>query len=130
MQTLTIGDVHPPTLETARDQAVAKAREQLPDPVVMSWRSADGRIAPRIPGADSEQRWRDYGFATGGVLEVKVGDTYRFILGDATDYERPDLTLANVVDDRGNTYFCVRETCADDDRRRLDVHAAGGGIGG
>jgi len=113
MQTLSITDGRPMNLEAARDQAVAKAREQLPDPVVMIWRRADGTIAPRIPGANTAQRWRDHGAANGGVLEVVVGDDYRFIIGDANDYERPDLSLASIVDDRGSTYFCVRDACTD-----------------
>jgi len=125
MQRLTINDAKPISLEMARDQAVEAAREQLPDPVVMSWRTADGQMAPQLPDVDTEQQWRDHGAANGGVLELEIGEHYRFIIGDATDYERPDRSLINVVDDRGNTYFCVREACTAEDRRRLDPSAIG-----
>jgi hypothetical protein len=87
MQTLTIEATDATGIEAARDVAIAKARETLNEPVVLSWRDEmSGTIAPEIPGAVTRERWKEYGAANGGKLEVDVGATYHFILGEAADF--------------------------------------------
>lgn len=131
MQTLSISDTQAQTIEAARNEAVAKARQSLEQPVVLSWRNdRDGRIAPDIPGAATEDRWRDYGVSNGGQLEVNVGHDFHFILADAANFEEPDLHFANLRDEQGTTFFCVREACTEEDRRALGEAEFGGGTGG
>lgn len=132
MQIVTIPPPQAPGIEAARDEAVNKARESLTQPVVLSWRDDRvDRIAPEIHGAVTPERWEEYGIANGGKLEVHVGNDYHFILGEAADFESPDQVFSNIVDAEGNTYFCINETCTEEDRRRMNEgFGSFGGIGG
>jgi hypothetical protein len=60
MQTVTIASAQSQGIESARDQAVTKARDTLKEPVVLSWRDdAKDTIAPEIPGAVTPERWKE-----------------------------------------------------------------------
>jgi hypothetical protein len=120
MQTLTLSPTQPPRIQSARDQAIAKARESLREPVVLSWRDLRaGRIAPEIPGAVTPDRWKEYGIANGGALEIDVGEDYRFILGDSADFEGPEMRLSNLHDAEGHDWLCLGDPCTEGLRRPL-----------
>jgi hypothetical protein len=132
MQTMNVSESQANSIEAARDTAVRSAREQLQDPVVLSWRD-DRRelIAPEIPGAATATRWEEYGEANGGRLRVDVGEDYHFILGEAADFLEPHSLFTNVEDDQGNVYMCVTGACTDEDRRRItEGFGSHGGKGG
>ena len=132
MQTQSVPSPRSRGIEAARDQAVNKARESLSEPVVLSWRDDENNlIAPEIPGAATPDRWKEYGMANGGRLEVDVGRDYRFILGEAADFEGQDPAFSNVTDADGNTYLCLTEACTEKDRRQLgEGFGSAGGKGG
>jgi hypothetical protein len=132
MQAMSIAASNVKSIEAARNKAVAKARETLDEPVVLSWRDdSTHRIAPETPGAVTANRWQDYGEANGGRLRVDVGKQYHFILGEAKDYLEPHSLFTNVTDDEGNTYLCVTGACTEDDRRRItEGFGSFGGKGG
>jgi hypothetical protein len=132
MQTVTISAIHAQGIESARDQAVKKARESLTEPVVLSWRDdRTDTIAPEIPGAATPERWKDYGVANGGKLEVDVGGDYHFVVGEAADFKEPHSLFTNVKDAEGNTYLCITGACTEEDRRRINEGFGGyGGRGG
>lgn len=132
MQAMTITASNVRSIEAARNKAVAKARETLDEPVVLSWRDdSTHRIAPEIPGAVTANRWQDYGEANGGRLRIDVGKQYHFILGEAKDYLEPHSLFTNITDDDGNTYLCITGACTEDDRRRItEGFGSFGGKGG
>jgi hypothetical protein len=131
MQTMIIPSVaEAPSFHVARNQAVAEARSRLSEPVVISWRSeVDGRFAPAALGPDSPavhgadlltlDQWRRTGAACGGMLEIEVADSYRFIVADGTRLGSDPPGLVSVFDNEGNTYFCLETTCTEDDLRRF-----------
>ena len=132
MQTIKFPTAHPQGIEAARDFAVVKSQVFLAEPVVLSWRNDETEtIAPEIPGAATQERWREYGIANGGKIEVDVGDDFHFILGEDTEFEEPHSLFTNVTDADGDTYLCVIGACTDEDRRRIgDGFGSFGGKGG
>lgn len=98
--------------ETARSLAHSIACMMEREPILMAWHDKPhGRMGPEIPGADLNNRWRDYGRSYGGNLEISVNGEYDFIFGDSEDYsglddgEQPYISSR---DSQGNEYLCVR----------------------
>jgi hypothetical protein len=116
MQTITVPSAHPKGIAAARDFAVAKSHEYLAEPVVLSWRNDETEtIAPEIPGAVTPERWKEYGVANGGKVEVDIGEDFHFILGEAAQFVEPHSLFTNVTDADGNTYLCVTGACTSED---------------
>jgi hypothetical protein len=132
MQTITVPSAHPKGIAAARDFAVAKSHEYLAEPVVLSWRNDETEtIAPEIPGAVTPERWKEYGVANGGKVEVDIGEDFHFILGEAAQFVEPHSLFTNVTDADGNTYLCVTGACTSEDRRRIgEGFGSFGGKGG
>lgn len=130
MQTLTLTDTDMQSgFESARAQAVRKARETLDQPLIVAWRDATARrFAPAIPGA-SEQRWHVYGERNNGMLQIDVAEAYSFIFTESSGFEAPDLNVETLRVDGDSGILCLRDACTERDLRALG-HFAGGGIGG
>lgn len=124
-------DLENPPLDfmDARQKAVKKAVEILPEPVIVAWRDdKTGQSAPEIPGG-SPTRWHDYGENYGGQLELTVDKKYHFIFSDASAFTTPELALKNLTTDDGTEFLCLTDACTEQDRRKLGESSYYGGIG-
>lgn len=132
MQTMKFSDSQISSIEAARDAAVRCSREALQEPIVLSWRDDRRKlIAPEIPGAVTEARWEEYGESHGGRLRIDIGDSYHFVLGEASEFFEPHSLLTNITDEQGDTYLCVTGACTEQDRRRIgEGFGSYGGKGG
>jgi len=119
MKTVTIPlDKQVPDFKYARQQAVAKARDLLSEPVIVAWKDDNAKkFGPEIPGGKGE-RWHDYGQSHGGKLEMTVGNKYHFIFAETGDFEATDLELSN-IEENGSVFLCLNSACTEEDRRRL-----------
>jgi hypothetical protein len=131
MQTINVNKADATSIESARNAAVSAVRDDINDPVVMSWHDRqENTFAPDIPGGDPETRWEDYGESMGRTHKVLVSDRYELVVCDATGFTEPKPALKNFTDDQGREYFCISASCSDETRRPLDeAYPAGGGIG-
>lgn len=119
MKTVTIPlDKHIPDFKTARQAAVARARDLLSEPVIVAWKDDNAkRFGPEIPGGKGD-RWHDYGASHNGKLEMTVGNEYHFIFAETGDFEETELDLKNIEED-GDVFLCLNAACTEEDRRRL-----------
>jgi hypothetical protein len=103
----------------AREQAVDKAEEVFPEPVIVAWKDdRTGRFRPEIPGGIGN-RWYDYGENYGGKLELTVGNNYHFIFTDSADFNKPDVNLSSISRENGGYFLCLSEACTDEDRKQF-----------
>ena len=98
-------------LNFERASVLAKevARENdMQDPTIMAWRQhSSQRMSPYFDGANPEAWWEKYGEGNGGLLEIGVGDDYRFVMMDARDYETlGEMPLRNLSDSHSDQYLC------------------------
>lgn len=90
----------------AKALAVAVAKLVEDEPVVRSWYDKQHKMmAPDIEGADIKTRWKDYGEAYGGNLNVSVNGDFDFIFSDSSKFETGDQRLANLKDEQDNEYL-------------------------
>ncbi len=85
------------------------------EPAVVAWHDAARRqMSPVIEGADTRSRWRDYGKAYGGDLNVSVNDDYDFIFADSSDFQGLEHSpYVAVRDKQGHEYLCLAESLRD-----------------
>lgn len=98
-----------PTFQEASLLAKEAARgSHLQDPTVMSWhQQSRSDMLPYFDGANPDTWWEKYGTGNGGMLEVSVGDDYRFIMMDTRGFEKlGEMPLRNLSDGQGNQYLC------------------------
>jgi hypothetical protein len=81
------------------------------EPTVVAWH--DGmrkRMSPAIEGADIQSRWRDYGAAFGGDIDVNVNGDFDFVFADTSRFESlgPSPYIA-LHDKQGHEYLCLAE---------------------
>ena len=87
------------------------------EPAVVAWH--DGmlkRMSPAIEGADVLSRWRDYGEAFGGDINVSAKGDFDFIFADSSSFE--GLGRSPYIaqhDKQGHEYLCVAERLRDPD---------------
>jgi len=118
----------PKDFKSARELAVSKAEERLPEPVIVAWKDdRTGKFAPEIPGAKGF-RWHDYGRNFGGQLECDISNHYHFIFVDGSEYDKPDINLHSIPKKEGGYFLCINEACTDDDRKQFGA-PYGGGLG-
>lgn len=121
-------DLEKPPLDfmDARQEAVKKAGEVIPEPVIVAWKDdSTGQSAPEIPGG-SATRWHDYGVNYGGQLELTVDRKYHFIFSDASTFITPELALKNLTTEDGTVFLYLTDACTELDRRKLGESFFGG----
>jgi len=111
---------------TARELAVSKAEERIPDPVIVAWKDdRTGKSGPDIPGAIGSQ-WHDYGENFGGQLECDISNKYHFIFVDGSNFDRPDINLQSIPKKDGGYFLCINEACTEEDRKQFCAPYGGG----
>jgi hypothetical protein len=87
-------------------QAVARLFDS--EPTMVAWHDQpSARMSPVIEGADIHNRWRDYGEAHGGNVNISVNGDYDFIFADSTGFEGLGATpYISVHDAQGNQFLC------------------------
>lgn len=118
----------PKNFISARELAVNKAGERIPDPVIIAWKDDHtGQFSPDIPGAKGF-RWHDYGENFGGQLECDVSNKYHFIFIDGSQFDKPDINLQSISEKEGGFFLCINDACSEEDRKQFGA-PYGGGLG-
>jgi hypothetical protein len=85
------------------------------EPTVVAWHDATrNKMSPVIAGADVQSRWRDYGQAYGGDINVNVNGDFDFIFADTSEFEGLGKSpYISVHDKQGHEYLCLAESLRD-----------------
>lgn len=89
-------------------RAIADEDRQIIEPVmVAAYDRTKGTMAPAVPGARAETRWRDYGASHGGRLEINIGKDFGFIFAEGSPFDPYEASpYANLRDASGNEFVC------------------------
>ena len=92
------------------------------EPAMVAWNDAiRHQMSPVIEGA-TRNRWRDYGEAYGGKLNVSVNDDFDFIFADSSEYEGLEHSPYVAVRDKmGHEYLCLAESLRDPNNPQEDA---------
>lgn len=90
--------------------AIARSVAGLLDqePTVVAWHDGvRNKMSPVIEGADTQNRWNDYGVSHGGNLSVSVNGDYDFIFADSEAFEELGSSpYVSLQDTEGNQFLC------------------------
>ncbi len=111
MQTIQVAqDDAAISYQQASRLALSAAREnQMQDPTIIAWRQHGSNAASHLyEGADPATWWAKYGEGNGGNMDIKIGNSFDFILVDSQGYETIDqLPLRNIPGADGQEYICL-----------------------